>query len=246
MSLGSKKTIKMKSSRRASLSIIGLSLLLIGGAVSPAANAASPASARDQETLSQIRAGLHEYGVQSSTVDLLVRKFIDGQTWDSMNGSDPVSATTKELSGALETTEVFADGSVKRFTVEKPVEVPEGEIGSRAIRDCRVTTSGSTKTYTGCWVVGGTVIITAGFSVKYQTSPGKASVLKTGQEDITILSLGAGWTDVKRKITQANATAKSPAKARLSFVATGATFAKTSWLEFRVDQKGKTSTALDF
>lgn len=246
MSLGSKKPSKMKFSKRASLPIIGLSLLLIGGAISPAANAASTVSAQDQETLSQIRAGLHEYGVQRSTADLLVGKLINGQTWDSMNGSDPVSATTKEFSGSLETTEVYADGSVKRFTIEKPVEVAEGGIMPRAIRDCRVTTSGSTKTYTGCWVVGGTVIITAGFSVKYQTSPGKASVLQTGKEDITILSIGAGWKDVKRTINQANATAKSPAKARLSFVATGATFAKTSWLEFRVDRNGKTSTGLDF
>lgn len=234
----------MKTSARNSLFAIGLSMLLLGGAAAPAANATTATNA-EETVITQIRDGLRDYGVSDNTADALIVKYRDGVTWDSMNGSSPVSVTTKSVSGANETTETYQDGSVKRITVEKPA-AETGGVSTRGVRDCRLSTSGSTKTYTGCWVSGGTVLITAGFSVKYKTSPGAASVLATGQESIVILSLGAGWKDVSRKITQANATASAPAKARLSFTATGATFGASSWLEFRVDRNGTTSTGFSF
>jgi hypothetical protein len=229
--------------------IVSLALCALAmSGLHPIQAAAAPVSSPQslsEDSMETIRSGLHNYGVSSHTADALVQKLRRGETWDSMNGSAPIATSTIESSRSQTTTQTYADGSVSRISVEMP-ERTTGAVEPRAVRSCRVSQSGSTKTFEGCWVSGGTVIVTAGFSVKYRTTPGGAQILQTGRENITILSLGAGWKDVRRNITRASATRTLPATARLSFVPTGATFGTTSWLEFRVTRGGATSTGFSF
>jgi len=234
-----------RTNRRAATTIALFALAL--GTVHPtqAATAAAASQVISEDAIEMVRAGLRDYGVAPHTADSLIHKLQQGKTWDSMNGSSPISASTIDSSGSQTTTQTYADGSVSRISVEKPERTP-GAIEPRAVRSCRVSQSGSTKTFEGCWVSGGTVIVTAGFSVKYRTTPGGAQVLQTGRESITILSLGGGWKDVRRTITRASATRSLPATARLSFVPTGATFGTTSWLEFRVARGGTATTGFSF
>jgi hypothetical protein len=91
------------------------------GTVHPtqAATAAAASQVISEDAIETVRAGLRDYGVAPHTADSLIDKLQQGKTWDSMNGSSPISASTIDSSGSQTTTQTYADGSVSRISVEK-------------------------------------------------------------------------------------------------------------------------------
>ncbi|TFD45409.1 hypothetical protein E3T55_18730 [Cryobacterium frigoriphilum] len=204
------------------------------------------ANLADPATLTQIDVEMQKWGIEEGTRESLLAKHVAGETWDSMNDSEPVSVDERQDGDTQVTTRRYEDGSVSVSMLERPKAeqgAQEGEISARGVASCRVSSSNGVTDYTGCWASESTILISAGFTVNYSThQTGGAWIRSTGSHSITILSLGAGYADLTLGVTKAIATSSAPATAEMTFRPTGATFGTTCRLKVSVTTGGSAST----
>jgi hypothetical protein len=125
------------------LAIWGVAAILCSGlfVVPGAANAATldaPAvsNGEAQIDVAGMRTRFDAAGVSKGTQNRLIAKLRAGITWDSQNGSKPLSVTTEIVNGEEVTRSTFADGSLIIDRIEIPRPVASG-IQPQSIGGCR-------------------------------------------------------------------------------------------------------------
>jgi hypothetical protein len=131
------------------LSILGAVVVLCSGLllVPTGANAATTSAPAAKSTTggavqideAGMRSRFTAAGVSKATQDRLIAKFRAGITWDSQNGSKPVSDTTKVVGDEEVTTQTFADGSliINSIEIPKPASASGTGIQPQSISGCR-------------------------------------------------------------------------------------------------------------
>ncbi|UKJ63943.1 hypothetical protein H1Q78_00105 [Cellulosimicrobium cellulans] len=152
--------------------------------------------------------------------------------------------SVEQVPAAGETTEVtrFADGSVAVTSLEQGVVVPDGVIAPRAVSGCSVWQDGLMRRKTNCTVSHSTGVISMSFKADYnqQFSAQDLAYATYGRimavRDAHINTFGGTYTVRNFGRTQIQATASSPAKARLTIDVQGAGgwFGGTAWLQLNV------------
>lgn len=127
-------------------------------------------------TVSELRAKLSEYGVTGAVQDRLIQKYLDGQIWDSLNGSTPVRTTTTIVDHKKQTIERFADGSFVVSTIDLPVK--PGMYMDRSISSCSmISTNHWESKYQGCYANYEAGIIQLGFHFDWTSYNGGKGVI---------------------------------------------------------------------
>jgi hypothetical protein len=89
------------------------------GSVAPAFAAPAPALSPEAEAVvAALRARLQSFGIESSTQQKLIEKFLAGKTIDADNDAQPISTQKQVVDGIEKTRNVYADGSVAIGSVE--------------------------------------------------------------------------------------------------------------------------------
>ncbi|WP_432457535.1 hypothetical protein [Cellulomonas iranensis] len=146
------------------------------------------------------------------------------------------------IRGELVTLSTYADGSITASGVERATPVDPGSIRPFDVSRCTSRQSGQVRIKTGCNVWASTVLITMSFEADYnQTFSASDPVWVTAGSIVAVryanASTLAGTYSVRNfGRTQINATASSPAKARLTLdvQAVGGGAATTVWLQLNV------------
>ena len=222
--------------------VLAFSLLSAGG-VQAASASVEAADLADPATLTQIDVEMQKWDIEEATRENLLAKYAAGEVWDSMNDSEPVSVEERQDGETQITTSRYKDGSVSVSTLERPEAEQKGTISPLKVAGCRVSSSNGVTDYTGCWASESSILISAGFTVNYSThQTGGAWIRSTGSYSITILSLGAGYSNLTLAVTKKYATSSAPATAELTFRPTGMTFATTCRLKVSITTGGSIST----
>jgi hypothetical protein len=103
--------------------------------------------------IAYVSKNLDSLGVAPDVRDRLIKKlFIEGELWESLKGSDPVSTTTSDEGERQRTRYIYADGSVAESIIDLPLLGPATEIGVTSITGCRKESNQYVNAFYGCTV----------------------------------------------------------------------------------------------
>lgn len=232
-------TVRKHNLARALAAFVATGSLLLAGALSASAAPVEPLTTEQE---SRIRVGLETYGVGQDVQDSLISKITAGEMWDSLAAVEPVTTEQRLVRGEFVTLSTYADGSITASGVERATTVNPGSITPLGVRNCTSRQSGQVRIKTGCEVWADAILVkmsfTADYNQTFSASDPAYAIAGTivGVRDKEIRTIGGTYTVRNFGRTQINATASSPAKARLTadLQAFGSYAATTVWLQLNV------------
>lgn len=191
----------------------------------------TPAMAATDSGEAVARTTWNQYGVPVATQDHLLAELEAGRTWDSMNGKDPVMATSSVKNGVKETVETFADGSIAITSLELPTDPRE-----KAAVGCRVTSSSHYSTDRSCNISTNVVVASAAYVVSFRAVQGGPSQILSRSSNTAFTTNGVlGNITSKRMVTnRTTQSGSNPAMVTGYFTWTSSQGAgsRDYWLQF--------------
>lgn len=226
--------------------LVAAALTLGLGLAALPANAAT-AEDLDTEILTQAEHSkltdfLTAYGVQAETQAALLNKIRNGESWDSMAGSTPVSTEVFTTARELREVRTFADGSIAVTTMERPSATTSG-VTPMSVGGCTMGGVGTvSRTMKGCEVQHNLGLIKMGFYADYKytySSLGDPWVKAASIQRVynpTALVVGGSFAELAVGITRTTAATGLPARARVNMIATviGQFVSKSCWVQLNV------------
>lgn len=204
------------------------------------------ATATDEAAYDTLRQEMTRQGITASVQESLIDKLKRGETWDSTNGSQPVSVTTWSNRGERS---VYADGSISITEVEQPPILVDEDPTPTAVSGCvALSDYQGWKRRRDCKVSVNKIVwrmsFIAGYDVK-TNNPGKI-VGTPYMDSITYFVPGGSYSNITMRVNRRVQDGSAPANARLS-----ATFrcglstcgTTTGWVQLNVTTRAWSTNA---